>query len=220
LCQPDIQPTTDVVLLDDAYQHRYVKPDINILLMDYHRLIYFDALLPAGKLREPKSGKSRADMVIVTKCPTYITPMDMRGIERTLELQPWQKLYFTTYQYPDTLKDVGKKPLLVTGIASPQQIEYDLKKMIPDFELMAFPDHHAFTRKDIERIKRRANGRTILTTEKDATRLFDIDYKVIPIEVKFLGTNKQEDFNQNILNYVRKNKRNSCLSQGENAHKA
>ena len=220
LCQPDIQPTTDVVLLDDAYQHRYVKPDINILLMDYHRLIYFDALLPAGKLREPKSGKSRADMVIVTKCPTYITPMDMRGIERTLELQPWQKLYFTTYQYPDTLKDVGKKPLLVTGIASPQQIEYDLKKMIPDFELMAFPDHHAFTQKDIERIKRRANGRTILTTEKDATRLFDIDYKVIPIEVKFLGTNKQEDFNQNILNYVRKNKRNSRLSQGENAHKA
>ena len=92
--------------------------------------------------------------------------------------------------------------------------------MITDFELMAFPDHHAFTRKDIERIKRRANGRTILTTEKDATRLFDIDYKVIPIEVKFLGTNKQEDFNQNILNYVRKNKRNSCLSQGENAHKA
>ena len=220
LCQPNVTPMTDVVLLDDAYQHRYVKPGLNILLMDYHRLIYFDMLLPAGKLREPQSGKDRADIVIVTKCPTYITPMDMRGIERTLDLQPWQRLFFSTYKYPDTLGEVGENPLLVTGIASPKQIEYDLKKIIPHFEVMAFPDHHQFTRKDIERIKKRAQGRTILTTEKDATRMTGIEVKTIPVEVVFIGNNKQEEFNQTILSYVRKNKRNSCIPERKNAHKA
>jgi len=220
LCRPALQPATDVVVLDDAYQHRYVKPGINILLMDYHRLIYFDRLLPVGRLREPASGKNRADIVIVTKCPTYITPMDMRGIERSLHLQPWQKLFFSTLQYPDRLDDVGEDPLLVMGIASPRQMEYDLKKRIPKFEVMTFPDHHAYSRRDIERIRRRADGRTILTTEKDATRLAGLPVRVIPIEVAFMGNNKQEEFNQIILDYVRKNKRNSSIPERQDAHTA
>ena len=220
LCKPNVKPSVEVVLLDDAYQHRYVKPGINILLMDYHRLIYFDRLLPAGRLREPQSGKMRADIVIVTKCPTYITPMDMRGIERTLNLQPWQKLFFSTYHYPSTLNNVGDKPLLVTGIASPKQLEYDLRKVIPQFDMMTFPDHHAYTKKDIERIRKRANGHTILTTEKDATRLTGLEVQVIPIEVAFIGNNKQEEFNKTILSYVQTNKRNSCILEGKNAHTA
>ena len=90
---------TDVILLDDAYQHRYVKPGINILLVDYHRLIIYDKLLPAGRLREPKEGKTRADIVIVTKCPKDLKPMSFRVLTRALNLFPYQQLYFTCLQY-------------------------------------------------------------------------------------------------------------------------
>lgn len=209
----NVRPSTDVVILDDAYQHRYVQAGLNILLMDYHRLIYFDRLLPAGRLREPQSGKQRADIVIVTKCPRYITPMDCRGIERTLNLENWQKLYFTTYRYPDTIDGLDENPLLVTGIASPQQIVYDLQKLIPKFEVMSFPDHHNFTKEDIQTIRKRAAGRTILTTEKDATRLHGLDnLRTIPIEVEFID-GKQDEFDQAIKSYVTKNSRNSVLNR-------
>ena len=202
-----------MVILDDAFQHRYVQAGMNILLMDYHRLIYFDKLLPAGRLREHQSGKRRADIVIITKCPRYITPMDCRGIERSLDLENWQKVYFTTYKYPDRIKGLGENPLLVTGIASPQQMVYDLQKLIPKFEVMSFPDHHNFTEKDIQAIRERAAGRTILTTEKDATRLHGLDrLRVIPIEVEFLD-GKQDEFEQMIKNYVMQNARNSILNE-------
>ena len=109
--------------------------------------------------------------------------------------------------------NVGDNPLLVTGIASPEQMVYDLNKIIPQFDVMSFPDHHNFTKKDIEAIRERAAGRTILTTEKDATRLHGLDnVKVIPIEVEFLGRNGKE-FNQIILDYVHKNSRNSVQKQ-------
>ena len=89
----------DVVLLDDAFQHRYVKPGINILLVDYHRLIIYDKLLPAGRLREPLSGKDRADIVIVTKCPRDLKPMEFRVITKAMCLYPYQHLYFTMLDY-------------------------------------------------------------------------------------------------------------------------
>ena len=89
----------DVVLLDDAFQHRYVKPGINILLVDYHRLIIYDKLLPAGRLREPLSGKNRADIVIITKCPKNLKPMEFRVITKAMALYPYQHLYFTTLVY-------------------------------------------------------------------------------------------------------------------------
>ena len=74
----------EVVLLDDAFQHRYVKPGINILLVDYHRLIIYDRLLPAGRLREPRKGTARADIVIITKCPTDLKPMEYRVLKRAV----------------------------------------------------------------------------------------------------------------------------------------
>ena len=213
LMKDSVVPPTDVVILDDAYQHRYVQAGLNILLMDYHRLIYFDQLLPAGRLREHKSGRCRADIVIVTKCPQYITPMDQRGIVRSLDLESWQKVFFTTYRYPDNIEDLGDNPLLVTGIASPEQMVYDLSKIIPKFELMSFPDHHNFSEKDIENIRKRANGRTIITTEKDATRLNGLEnMKVIPIEVAFMN-DKGAEFDQTIKDFIIKNSRNSVLNK-------
>lgn len=202
LMRANVQPSTEVVILDDAYQHRYVKPGLTILLMDYHRLIYFDKLLPAGRLRESMAGRMRADIIIVTKCPRQITPMERRGIEMSLKLASWQKVFFTTYHYRDWFKDVGDNPLLVTGIASPEQMEYDLQKLIPKFEMMSFPDHHNFTQQDIENIRAKAAGRTILTTEKDATRLKGLkNMKIVPIEVEFLN-NQGPEFDKLVEHFV------------------
>lgn len=201
LMKKEVQPSTDVVILDDAFQHRYVKAGLNILLMDYHRLIHLDKLLPAGRLRESSSGTKRADIVIVTKCPRDITPIERTGIERSLNIENWQKIFFSTYSYPDDMKGIGKNPLLVTGIASPEQMIYDLQKIVPEFDVMSFPDHHHFTENDINNIRTRAAGRTILTTEKDATRLHGLEnIKVIPIEVEFIDG--KEDFDNIIRNYV------------------
>ena len=201
LMKKEVQPPTDVVILDDAYQHRYVKAGLNILLMDYHRLIYLDKLLPAGRLRESSSGTKRADIVIVTKCPRDITPIERKGIERSLNIENWQKTFFSTYTYPDNMRGIGNNPLLVTGIASPEQIIYDLQKIVPEFDVMSFPDHHHFTENDINNIRTRAAGRTILTTEKDSTRLHGLEnVKVIPIEVEFIDG--KEEFDNIIRNYV------------------
>ena len=179
------EPTkdVDVVLLDDAFQHRYVKPGINILLVDYHRLIIYDKMLPAGRLREPLSGKNRADIVIITKCPKDLKPMEFRVLTKAMDLYPFQKLYFTCINY-DTPKGVFEDQqiakeelknyhaLLVTGIASPKQMEHDLKPMVKSMQSLSFGDHHRFKNKDITRIneafEQMPEPRLIITTEKDA----------------------------------------------------
>ena len=145
LTQDEQTKDTDVVLLDDAFQHRYVKPGINILLVDYHRLIIYDKLLPAGRLREPLSGKNRADIVIVTKCPKELNPIDYRVLNKAMNLYPFQELFFTTLEYCDLvpvfddvanektipLTDIhNKNVLLLTGIALPKQMEVDLSQYV------------------------------------------------------------------------------------------
>ena len=120
----------DVILLDDAFQHRYVRAGISILLVDYHRLIIYDELLPSGRLREPVGSKDRADIVIVTKCPPDIKPMDYRVITKAMALYPYQQLYFSTHEYGnlERLEDLADKHvLLLTGIASPEQMRLDLE---------------------------------------------------------------------------------------------
>lgn len=235
LIRPEVTPKTDVIILDDAFQHRYVHPGINILLMDYHRLICFDRLLPAGRLREPKSEIRRADIVIVSKCPLYLTPMDKRGIERSLKLQSWQHLFFTTFTYDEpypflsseprlTLAGLSSRPLLLlTGIASPQQMEYDLSRLLSaDLDVLSFPDHHNYTAADIAAITSRAKGKIIITTEKDAARLRALSpsvlspslastIHVLPIKVQFLDPDRQQLFDSLIRSYVHKNSRTSIL---------
>ena len=192
---------TDVILLDDAFQHRYVQPGINILLVDYHRLIIYDKLLPAGRLREPLSGKHRADIVIITKCPDALNPIDYRVLSKAMELYPFQQLYFTKLEYcplePIFHKGLsiplteirGKNVLLLTGIASPRQLETDI---------------NAYT-------ARLMGIETLSDDVKD-------NIYALPIKVRFM-LDKEETFNKKIISYVRKNSRNSILVKREDEHK-
>lgn len=233
----------DVILLDDAFQHRYVKPGINILLVDYHRLIIYDKMLPAGRLREPLSGKNRADIVIITKCPKDLKPMEFRVLTKAMDLYPFQKLYFTSINY-DTPKGVFEEKqieldklqdfhvLLLTGIASPKQMEHDLKPMTKDITNLSFGDHHSFKGKDIDRIndafESMPEPRIIITTEKDAVRLRETEglYEKVksnmyelPIKVSFM-LDQQDNFNEKIISYVRKNSRNSILAKRKDDNKS
>ena len=233
-------PPIDAILLDDAYQHRYIQPGINILLINYHRLLHNDALLPAGRLREPASGQHRANIVIVTKCPDNIKPMEYRILSKQLNLYPYQQLYFSTIQYgpayplETTSEECLALPsltgedaiLLFTAIASPEAILRELKKYPAQTHALSYPDHHFFSKADIGKLEATFNAlpgkrKIIVTTEKDATRLHHLPYLgeelkrhiyVLPIEISFLQ-NQQEKFNKYIIDYVTKNSRNSSLSK-------
>ena len=226
------QKTRDVqvILLDDAYQHRYVTPGINILLIDYHRMITEDRLLPAGRLRERVSNKIRANMVIVTKCPRNLTPIGYRVVQQSLHLKPYQSLFFSTFKYGNLRKlfTKGEMPLeqirkdsmhvlLVTGIGNPQQMEQDMRKFAQYVTPLSYSDHHYFTPQNVEEINNAALKMPIpmivVTTEKDAPRLKNMqgfnevvrdNLYVFPIEIDILKE-KETTLNEQIINYVHKN---------------
>ena len=234
----------DVILLDDAFQHRYVKPGVNILLVDYHRLIIYDKLLPAGRLREPLSGKNRADIVIVTKCPHDLKPMEFRVITKAMNLYPFQRLFFTCLEYRNitpvfgsgeqSLDSIGKDChiLLLTGIASPQQMIEDLSPRCPHITPLTFGDHHTFTSSDVARINNEfaalPHPKMMITTEKDATRLIAVEglseevrgaMFALPVKIRFM-LGQEESFNEKIIGYVRKNSRNSILAKAKDDNKS
>ena len=229
----------DIILLDDAFQYRYVKPFLSILLTDSNRLIYEDALLPAGRLRESCSGKERANMVIVTKCSSELKPIDFRLISKQLNLYPYQDLFFTSFEYGDlipcfesgqsdikSLTNISKPPiLLVAGIANPKGLISELKTYTPHLETIIFPDHHAFSKSDIKMIdskfqQMQGTDKLIITTEKDFMRLSDCEYVTDNIKkasyylpVKVIFQEKKENlFTKKIYDYVEKFKRNSGMA--------
>ena len=244
LLNTDETTDTDVILLDDAFQHRYVKPGINILLVDHHRLIIHDLLMPAGRLREPLKSKDRADIVIVTKCPKTLTPMEFRVLTKQMNLYPYQKLFFTTFDYepPRPVFPEGEPlaattapmdslanthVLLLTGIASPKQMLLDIQREATPASItpMPFADHHRFSPKDIRRINENFEAlkepRLIITTEKDAARLYEAKgltpevrqhIYALPVKVTFM-MDGEEKFNHYIQNYVLKNSRHSILAK-------
>lgn len=167
-----------VILLDDAFQHRRVKPSFTILLTAFEDLYLNDYLLPAGNLRESRSGIKRADVVIVTKCPQDVPYASLQEIQYQMELQPEQRLFFSRIGYGKFIKGKTEelpleylmdKPFsLVTGIANPKPLVDFLKKRQFSFEHLKYPDHHDFTTSEIEVMKKKD---IILTTEKDYMRL-------------------------------------------------
>jgi len=231
----------DVVLLDDAYQHRKVNPNLTILLINYNHPIHKDFILPVGNLREQALEKKRANIIIVTKAPSDLQPIQKRLMLSKIKPFPYQKVFFTTLEYgkpqpvfdlSDAVNGQGQElwddqlsVLSVTGIADPELFEkYISEHISKNIYSVNFADHRTFTSHDVEKIKRRfdridSDKKVVLTTEKDAVRLrenrhLDYDLKArlyfVPIKVKFLN-NRTDDFNKQIIEYVRKNKKHSFL---------
>lgn len=222
------QPKIDVILLDDAFQHRAVQAGLNILLTDYHRLYTRDMLLPAGRLRESKSGARRAHIVVVTKCPANLSEAEANDIKAELHLLPHQQLYFSTIAYgePQPVFDAAPWPkgiyatytlLAITGIAHPAPMVDYLKALTPHVELMSYPDHHDFTPSDLQHIQQSfaqlPEKKLLITTQKDAARLQSLASQLapaiqqhlyaLPIQVQFLHQ-QQDAFNQSIMDFVKK----------------
>ncbi len=173
-----LQVKADVILLDDAFQHRKVKASTNILLTTYNDLYIHDFILPAGNLRESKAGAKRADVIIVTKCPEKVAYSKLQEIEFLLKLKPHQKVYFSKIGYDDSIFGISekqslnylknKKFTLVTGIANPKPLTKFLKENEYQFKHKKYSDHHHFSTSEIEELKKED---LILTTEKDFVRL-------------------------------------------------
>ncbi|WP_053826867.1 tetraacyldisaccharide 4'-kinase [Lascolabacillus massiliensis] len=230
----------DVILLDDGFQHRHVRPSLSIVLADCNRPVFEDRLLPAGLLREPLKSIDRASVVVVTKCNPDMQPIDFRIYSNGLNLYPFQELFFTTFDYdklspvfpelhPEvvSINDLRKKHLfLVTGIASPEPLVRKLEYKTYNLYTMFFSDHHNFTRKDIQSIENMVNSvedenKIIVTTEKDAVRFRDLAYLpeniknimyYLPVRVTFLNNKERITFNKKIVEHVRNYKTNSRLS--------
>lgn len=197
-----------VVLLDDAYQHRAICCGYYILLTPCDQLYIDDHLLPWGRLRDLKEQSQKANMIIVTKCPDDMQPIDQRVISNRLGLATFQQLCFSHIRYGEIAAQ--GRPLVVTGIAQTDYLMEHIRRQFPKAELMAFSDHHAFTPADIRRIEERARGFDfVLTTEKDYQRFLLTPLpehlgdrlQTIPIEVDL--RDQQFDFEQAILAYVR-----------------
>lgn len=228
-----------VFVLDDAYQYRFVSAGLSILLIDYNQLIYEDFLLPMGRLREPASERYRADILIVTKCPQNMRPIEMRIIDKNLNFAPTQRLYFSCFNYgnvynlfdakkyysAELLRNCETQILIITGVASPEPLYRYILENIGKYETIRFSDHHAFTKENWARIAKKyttmkGKKKLILVTEKDAARIYsDVnvpkalknDIYTIPLHVNFL-CNGEETFKNQIINYVRENKRNGRFS--------
>lgn len=158
-----------VIVLDDAYQHRYLQRDCNILLTDYHRLYTRDHVLPFGRLREPACGAKRADVIVVTKCPPHLTAAEAQSIRRELQAEARQQVVFASISYAE-LPTFDEPPVLLTGIANPAPIREHLQSQgIKIARHLQYADHHRFSANDLAEI--RAIQAPIITTAKDATRL-------------------------------------------------
>ncbi len=199
----NIKEKADVILLDDAFQHRKVKASTYILLTTFNDLYISDYVLPTGNLRESKRGAKRADVIIVTKCPEGVAYAKLQEIQFLLKLKPHQKIYFSKVGYDENIYGISEilplnyltnKPFtLVTGIANPKPLVSYLKREELNFEHLKYPDHHHFSTSEIKKLKEKD---IILTTEKDFVRLqpklekFAVYY--LPIKTIFLK--EQEGF--------------------------
>jgi tetraacyldisaccharide 4'-kinase len=205
------QFSPEIVLLDDAFQHRKVKPGYNILLTGYGDLYSDDFMLPTGNLREFSIGVERADIVVVTKCPKELSENEQNEITGKLDLKPFQKLFFSYIDYGGFVKNSSEEiPLqkltqekitLVTGIANPQPLLLFLKKAGINYTHYKFPDHHNFSAADSEKF---SADPFILTTEKDFMRLQNLfphdALYFLPIKMKFLKN--AEEFENELEQYV------------------
>jgi tetraacyldisaccharide 4'-kinase len=219
------RPDVDVILLDDAYQHRSVKAGLNILITDYSRPFYDDHVLPFGSLRESRSASKRADVIIVSKCPDDLSIEQAAEIRTKIKPNVGQQVFFTGLQYKAPYDFVTNEVvlldasniLLICGIARPEPLESFLKANAADVHTLSFADHHYFVSSDLEEIKSTYDkwevpNKIIVTTEKDTARLrlhdaklaeWGISIAVLPVEVVVMF-GQGHVLDEIILNYVEK----------------
>lgn len=200
----------EVILLDDAFQHRKVRAGLNILLTSYGNIYNNDYMLPTGNLREPTGGAKRAAIIVVTKCPWNLSVEEQEKIKRNLGLKRGQQLFFSSIKYSDAFISANAKvPLgefkepftLVTGIANARPLVQHLEEKNFTFSHISFPDHHNFTSKELDLISK---APCVVTTEKDYMRLKDSlppsKLFYLPIEVGFL--NKEREFQKAVYKFA------------------
>lgn len=221
-----LQTSHDLILLDDAFQHRALKPGFSILLFEYSRVFNPYFLLPAGNLREGFSGRKRADVLVVSKCPSDLEANNFQKVLQRIRPSANQPVFFTAIQYGKLEDfhggqvsagiDSDTRVFLLTGIANPMPLLQHINQQTPHIIHHNYPDHHQFSLKNIAKLVREfqadsSDKKLILTTEKDAQRLRDQDVKeallglpifIQPITIKFLD-HAADEFDQIINNYVR-----------------
>ncbi len=201
------RPETNLIILDDAFQHRYIKAGLNILLTECSNLFTRDFFLPTGDLRDQRSSYLRAQVIVVTKCPSDMKQEERDKIIKEIRPTAKQKVFFTTIQYGTPYHIITRQPkpvtledeiFLVCGIANPKPLKNYLAEKAKTYDLLSFSDHHIFTIDDLNDIRKRfdeiqANRKMMITTEKDAVRLLKFDSEltdmplyVLPVQHQFL----------------------------------
>ncbi len=222
-------PALQAIILDDAFQYRRVKAGLSIILTTFDNLVTKDYMLPLGHLRDSANQLPRAEMVIVTKCPHSLRPIDFNILEKDLKIRPYQHLFFTKYVSGDYVhlstgeagKVEKKSAVAVAGIASPQPFFNGLKKDFKVVQTFKFADHHHFSKSDVKQLEKALVTHldsVVVTTEKDAMRLLGVPMSIAlrnaiyyqPVNVEFLNNGKQH-FAQKVMSYVREKKRISHL---------
>lgn len=217
------RPGTDVIILDDAFQHRAVKAGLNILLTEYGNLFTSDFYLPTGDLRDLKSSYRRAEIIVVTKCKPDLSAEEKNKTVREIRPLDNQAIFFTTIQYGEPYHITGGSKhrvtekteiLLVTGIANPRPLKKRIEANHQTYQMIQYPDHHIFTIDDWHDIKRKfeaigATDKIILTTEKDAVRLEkfsreigDLPVLVLPVSHRFLF-DEGDKFNNLLTGFIK-----------------
>lgn len=216
----------EVILLDDAFQHRHIEAGLNILLTEYGHLYTDDHLVPAGSLRDLKKASQRADIIVVSKSPKDLDDEAKASIIRQLQPMEHQTVFFSYLEYatPRPLNEAGERHsfssddsvLLFSGIANPQPLVEELQGRFANVDTLRFPDHHSYSETDVQAILRRLDrmegkNKIIITTEKDEARLRNSPYLcqfetvplfAAPVSIRF---EEEEKYHEEILSYVRKN---------------
>lgn len=229
------KPKLDAIILDDAYQYRRLNAGLSILLIDYNRLIADDKLLPIGRLREPACNTDRADIIVITKCPKEIKPVDVMTTRKRIYLYPFQQLFFSSISYEkpkpiypssqDKPISLNKSSILaVSGIASNQTFYEHLQLLSSNLQTISFPDHHFFNDDDFRNIEQTfekitGKNKIIIVTEKDKARLLannNVPKKLKPylysigIEIRILN-NEKKKFDNQIQYFVKHKKKKGSL---------
>ncbi|MEP7081117.1 MAG: tetraacyldisaccharide 4'-kinase [Ginsengibacter sp.] len=217
------RPQTEVIILDDAFQHRQVRAGLNILLTEYNDLYTRDILLPAGDLRDLKSSSRRADIIIVTKCKSYLNEKERQKIAKEIRPLPHQQVYFTKIDYSipfhlfsgeEKMLTQQNAVLLVCAIANPRPLKEMLTSFVSYYDELSFRDHHIFNTDDLNEIIKQFKkidnpNKIILTTEKDAVRLKKFENElssypiyVLPMSHKFLFE-EEDKFHQQVFDFIK-----------------